>query len=95
MCIRDRVLVSGDSQWAEGMLNLLNDPEPLIRRGVVVDLGASGWREAGDAIAGCAAESNIKLLALRQLLEQPLHGTAPSALGEHERHLLNLMDGLL
>ena len=92
---RALVLVSGDSQWAAGMLNLLNDPEPLIRRGAVLDLGASGWRDAAEAIAGCAAESNIKLLALRQLLEQPLHGPAPSALGSQERHLLNLMDGVL
>lgn len=92
---RALVLVSGDGQWAEGMLNLLNDPEPLIRRGAVLDLGASGWRDAAEAIAGCAAESNIKLLALRQLLEQPLKGPAPSALGEQERHLLTLMDGLL
>ena len=92
---RALVLVSGDGQWAEGMLKLLNDPEPLIRRGVVLDLGASGWREAAEVIAGCAAESNIKLLALRQLLEQPLQGPAPSALGEQERHLLTLMDGLL
>ena len=50
---------------------------------------------AAEAIAGCAAESNIKLLALRQLLEQPLHGPAPSTLGSQERQLLNLMDGLL
>lgn len=92
---RALVLVSGDGQWAAGMLNLLNDPEPLIRRGAVLDLGASGWRAAAEAIASCAAESNIKLLALRQLLEQPLHGPAPSTLGSEERHLLTLMDGLL
>ena len=92
---RALVLVSGDGQWAEGMLNLLNDPEPLIRRGAVLDLGASGWRDAAEAIAGRAGERNIKLLALRQLLEQPLQGPAPSALGEQERHLLTLMDGLL
>ena len=51
--------------------------------------------DAAEAIAGCAAESNIKLLALRQLLEQPLHGPAPSTLGSQERQLLNLMDGVL
>lgn len=92
---RALVLVSGDSRWAAGMLNLLNDPEPLIRRGAVLDLGASGWRDAAEAIAGCATESNIKLLALRQLLEQPLQGPSPSALGSQERQLLNLMDALL
>ena len=67
----------------------------LIRRGAVLDLGASGWRDAAEAIAGCATESNIKLLALRQLLEQPLQGPSPSALGSQERQLLNLMDALL
>ena len=92
---RALVLVSGNGHWAEGILKLLNDPEPLIRRGAVLDLGASGWRDAAPAIAKCAAESNIKLLALRQLLEQPLEGPAPAALGSGERQLLNLMDGLL
>ena len=87
--------ISEAGQWGERILPLLNHPEPLIRRGALLDLGASGWRPAAEAIAGCAAESSLKLLALRTLLESPLGLPAPAALGPSEQELLALMDRLL
>ena len=87
--------ISGEARWGEAMLELLQDPEPLVRRGALLDLGASGWRPAARAIAPCGVENSLKLLALRQLLEKPLGSPAPATLDASERELLELMDGVL
>ena len=87
--------ISGETRWGETMLELLQDPEPLVRRGALLDLGATGWRPAAGAIVACRVENSLKLLALRQLLEHPLGSPAPTTVGPGEQELLQLMDGVL
>ena len=63
---------------------LLNHPEPLVRRGALLDLGATGWLAAVPSIRTAAVEPSLKLVALRGLAE---HSVDPE--------ILDAMDGLL
>ena len=56
--------------WAVELERLLQHPEPLVRRGVLLDLGATGWTPALPAIASASVEASLKLVALRGLAEQ-------------------------
>jgi phycocyanobilin lyase alpha subunit len=53
-----------------------------------MDLGATGWRPAAQAIAATLAENSLKLIALRGLVE-----SAPSDGLDEE--IFDVMDGLL
>lgn len=59
-----------EPRWAHEMQQLLQHPEPLVRRGVLLDLGATGWTAALPAIESASVEASLKLVALRGLAEQ-------------------------
>jgi phycocyanobilin lyase alpha subunit len=59
-----------EPRWAHEMQQLLQHPEPLVRRGVLLDLGATGWTPALPAIESASVEASLKLVALRGLAEQ-------------------------
>jgi phycocyanobilin lyase alpha subunit len=59
-----------EQRWANELEQLLQHPEPLVRRGVLLDLGASGWTAALPAIEDASVEASLKLVALRGLAEQ-------------------------
>ena len=61
--------LTGDAQWASELEQLLLHPEPLVRRGALLDLGAAGWTPALAAIRTTAVETSLKLVALRGLAE--------------------------
>ena len=64
---------------------LLNHPEPLVRRGALLDLGATGWLAAVPSIRPAAVEPSLKLVALRELAER----------NDDSDDVLDAMDGLL
>ena len=46
--------LTGLDQWGMELKKLLNHPEPLVRRGALLDLGATGWLAAVPSIrSGC------------------------------------------
>jgi len=57
----------------------------LVRRGALLDLGATGWIGAIPSIRSAAVEPSLKLVALRELAE---HNDDPD-------EVLDAMDGLL
>ena len=59
-----------EQRWAVELEKLLQHPEPLVRRGVLLDLGATGWTAALPAIESASVEASLKLVALRGLAEQ-------------------------
>ena len=71
--------------WGVELKKLLNHPEPLVRRGALLDLGATGWIAAIPSIRSAAVEPSLKLVALRELAE---HNDDPD-------EVLDAMDGLL
>ena len=81
---RAMLQLTQDGQWAEQLEQLLNDPTPLVRRGALLDLGATGWLPSLPAIQATAAENSLKLVALRGLAEQ-----------SGESKVLDAMDSLL
>ena len=58
-----------DNRWGHELITLLKHPEALVRRGALLDLGATGWLDAVQEIQSAAIESSLKLVALRGLAE--------------------------
>ncbi len=81
---RALLLLTGDQKWAPPLIELLQHDDPLIRRGVLLDLGATGWMPALPAIQAAAIENSLKLVALRGLAEK-----------SEDTCVLDAMDGLL
>ena len=63
------VRLTDDPSWTQPMIALLNNSEPLVRRGALLDLGACGHLQGLDAIQTAAVESSLKLIALKMLAE--------------------------
>ena len=76
--------LTGDQKWAPPLIELLQHDDPLIRRGVLLDLGATGWMPALPAIQAAAIENSLKLVALRGLAEK-----------SEDTSVLDAMDALL
>ncbi len=72
--------------WGEELKKLLKHPEPLVRRGALLDLGATGWIAAVPSIRSAAVEPSLKLVALRGLAEHN---------NDDPDDVLDAMDGLL
>ncbi|NEO08645.1 MULTISPECIES: HEAT repeat domain-containing protein [unclassified Moorena] len=83
--------------YAERLIKALKADQVLLRRAALSDLGAIGYLPAADAIAQTSAENNLKLLALKGILEHHLenHPTDGCYLSETAIKIINLMDGLL
>ena len=62
--------LTGLNQWGMELKKLLNHPEPLVRRGALLDLGATGWIAAVPSIRTAAVEPSLKLVALREVAER-------------------------
>jgi phycocyanobilin lyase alpha subunit len=86
--------LTGDPTFAQRLLSVLNHHNIHLRRAALLDLGASGYLPAAQAIAVAAVEVNLKLLALKQLVEINLeqHQRIP---GAELQQVLRLIDELL
>ena len=62
--------LTGETRWADPLLQLLEHPQLQVRRAALMDLGAVGWRPALEPICRTLAENSLKLIALRGLVEQ-------------------------
>ena len=76
--------LTGDAAWGEQLIQLLQHPEPLVRRGALLDLGATGWTAAVETMSAAAVEPSLKLVALKGLAEQ-----------SSDPAVLDVMDALL
>jgi phycocyanobilin lyase alpha subunit len=86
-----------NSTYGEMLVRALEGDELQLRRSALMDLGAIGYVNAGDAIADTLAENSLKLIAMKGLLEHQVQQNSPEALSLCQRsiELMNLMDGLL
>ncbi|WP_398332178.1 HEAT repeat domain-containing protein [Vulcanococcus sp.] len=85
---RSLLQLTQEPRWGERLKTLLLHPQLQVRRAALMDLGATGWRPAAQAIAATLAENSLKLIALRGLVE-----SAPSDGLDEE--IFDVMDGLL
>ena len=85
---RSLLQLTQEPRWGERLKTLLLHPQLQVRRAALMDLGATGWRPATQAIAATLAENSLKLIALRGLVE-----SAPSDGLDVE--IFDVMDGLL
>ena len=70
--------LTGESQWGDQLVALLQHEQLQVRRAALMDLGAAGWRQALEPISATLAENSLKLIALRGLVEQG-SGAGPHA----------------
>ncbi|MCJ2542366.1 HEAT repeat domain-containing protein [Thermostichus vulcanus] len=82
-----------DPAFAQRLLPMLAHENVHLRRAALLDLGASGYLPGAPAIATAAVEANIKLLALKQLVEINLE--QGGVLGAELRQVLLWIDELL
>jgi phycocyanobilin lyase alpha subunit len=94
--LRALLQLTEDPQWAREFPLLLQSSSTLVRRGVLLDLGAVGWMPALDWISQSPIENSIKLIALRGLAEHP-RGLEPLSLNHEQasQMVLEEMDQLL
>lgn len=85
---RSLLQLTYEPRWGERLKTLLLHPQLQVRRAALMDLGATGWRPATQAIAATLAENSLKLIALKGLVE-----SAPSDGLDEE--IFDVMDGLL
>ncbi len=85
--------ISQDPTFAQRLLPVLAHENVHLRRAALLDLGASGYLPGAQAIATAAVEANIKVLALKQLVEVNLK--QPGAFRAELRQVLLLIDELL
>lgn len=65
-------LITGDPQYVQHLMHVLDHPTLTVRRGAVMDLGATGYLAGAATIAGAAVEANIKLIALKTMMDRHL-----------------------
>jgi phycocyanobilin lyase alpha subunit len=86
--------LTGDSLYADRLVQALSAPDLQLRRTVLADLGAIGYLPAAPAIASTLAENSLKLIALKGVLAHQM-SDAGAVLSEGALQVMNLMDELL
>ncbi|MCY4055987.1 MAG: HEAT repeat domain-containing protein [Cyanobacteria bacterium MAG CAR4_bin_6] len=93
---RSLLQLTREDAWGEQLVRLLLHSDLQVRRAALLDLGVTGWRPAGVAIAQTLAENSLKLIALRGLVENsPARNQASPSPSPEEVELLAAMDDLL
>ncbi len=86
--------LTGEDKYGEMLIEALSGEDLQLRRSALMDLGAVGYVNAGQAIADTLAENSMKLIALKGLLETELGNKDPEISAE-SINIMNLMDSLL
>lgn len=89
---RSMYQLTGNSTYAQRLMQALEADDVKLKRVVLADLGAIGYLPAADAIARCSAENSFKLIALKGLIES---AATEAALSPEAVRVLTLMDTLL
>ena len=84
--------LTANPHYGDILINALQGEELQLRRSALMDLGATGYLPAAPAIANTLAENSLKLVALKELLENHLKTNSSH---ENISEILTLMDGLL
>lgn len=85
---------TGDSQYAQRLVETLGCDDLQLRRSTLLDLGEIGYLPAGEAIANTLAENSIKLISLKGLLEKQIRLSA-ELVSPEACQIMALMDALL
>ena len=86
-------LLTRNTDHIQSLLTVLDHQVLTLRRGAVMDLGATGYLPGADAIAAAAVEANIKLIALKAMMDRHLSVDARPT--PEVRSVLTLIDELL
>lgn len=88
--------LTGNSQFAEKLVEALSSPDINIRRVALTDLGEIGYLAASDVIAHAQTENSFKLFALKKIVDTHLpYVNQDAALLENLQQVMLLMDDLL
>jgi len=81
--------------YGDRLLQALGDSDLKMRRTILLDLGASGYLPAAQAIAKAAVENSFKLIALNSLLQSHLRQVETVPVSSSAQEIMALMDTLL
>ena len=92
--------ITGEAQYAEQLVDVLNHDQLQLRRAALMDLGAVGYLPGANAIANTLAENSMKLIALKGVLEHQINVKRkseqdPFTLSADSCRVMELMDSLL
>lgn len=87
--------LTGQGIYGERLVAALRGPDLQLRRSALLDLAATGYLPAAEAIAETLAENSIKLIALKGLLEYDLGKVSGLSLSSDSVRIMKLMDTLL
>ncbi len=84
-----------EEKYGKRLIEGLQAEKLPLRRSALMDLGATDYLKAVNAIAQTPAENSLKLIALKGLLENHLKNQADQELSDPAINLLAMMDSLL
>lgn len=92
---RAMYVLTQEPVYGRRLLEALARSDLKMRRSVLLDLGASGYLPAAEAISQAAVENSFKMIALKGLLENQLKQRSPISLSPEAQRVMTLMDTLL
>lgn len=92
---RAMYVLTQESVYGERLVAALDQSDLKWRRAVLLDLGASGYLPAAEAIAQAAVENSFKLISLKGLLEGSFQQSSAIPVSADAQRVMTLMDSLL
>lgn len=92
---RAMYILTQEAVYGELLVQSLAGTDLKLRRTLLLDLGASGYLPAAEAIAQAAVENSFKMIALKNLLENHLKQQLTVSLSSSAEKVMTLMDSLL
>lgn len=92
---RAMYILTQEPIYGERLVQALASSDLKTGRAILLDLGASGYLPAADAIATSRIENSLKLVALRNMLEAHLKQLETASLSSSAQKVMTLMDSLL
>jgi phycocyanobilin lyase alpha subunit len=88
-------VLTQEAVYGERLAQALVGSDLKLRRTLLLDLGASGYLPAAEAIAQAGVENSFKMIALKSLLENHLKQQSSVSLSPEAQQVMTLMDALL
>ncbi len=92
---RAMYVLTQEAVYGERLVQALAGSDLKMRRTLLLDLGASGYLPASEAIAHAVVENSFKMIALKSLLENHLKQHSSGSLSPEAQQVMTLMDTLL
>ena len=87
--------LTGESHYAEQLMQGLENDKLQIRRAALFDVGMIGYLPAAELVSQTLAENSLKLIALKSILEYQIKNDLLDSLSQESIQVMEFMDDLL